>query len=118
MASENEIEVFLKDFKFKLGFRDKILFRSDRDKNFKTLLALELTVTLVKQELHKLEIQDYSEGPVEDTLYKEMPMWVFGRLIKGREVYIKISMGRLDSDPICISFHFSEFSMNYPYKPK
>lgn len=118
MASKNEIEDFLKDFKFKLGFREKILFRSDRDKNFKTLLALELTVMLVKQELNKLEVENYSEGPVEDTLYKEMPMWVFGRSIKGQEVYIKISMGRLDSDPICISFHFSEFHMNYPYKSK
>jgi len=31
-------------------------------------------------------------------------------------VYIKISMGKENSQTICISFHPSEYPMNYPFK--
>jgi len=43
-------------------------------------------------------------------------MWVFGFDHEGTEIYIKISMGRLNQEVICISFHESEFKMNYPFK--
>ena len=41
MATKDEIEHFLKDFKYKLSFWG-LFMRSDRDKNFKTLTELEL----------------------------------------------------------------------------
>lgn len=42
-----------------------------------------------------LEWLDYSEGPITDELNKHGEMWVFGKDVKGTEVYIKISMGVL-----------------------
>jgi len=45
-------------------------------------------------------------------------MWVFGTMIKGKEVYIKVSMGVENSQAVCISFHVAEFEMSYPLKTK
>ncbi len=85
-------------------------------KNNDTLYALDFNADRVKNVLKKLELEDYSEGPVLDTLYRNSDLWVFGKIIKGREVYIKIQLGEPGSNTICISFHFSEYTMNYPYK--
>ena len=43
-------------------------------------------------------------------------MWVFGKDVKGQEVYIKISLGQENRQTICISFHISEYKMKYPFK--
>jgi len=45
-----------------------------------------------------------------------LPLWVFGKNVKTREVYVKISMGRVNEKAICISFHIAEHPMSYPYK--
>jgi hypothetical protein len=66
--------------------------------------------------LQALEIKDYSEGPVEEKIYGGADMWVFGKTIKKREVYIKITMGPIGSSVICISFHLAQHKMNYPFK--
>lgn len=117
MATKEEIEHFLRDFKFKLGFWGLII-RSDRDKNFKTLTSLEFRVEDVKKELKELSVVHFSEGPVKEALYKGVDMWIFGKVIQSNEVYIKISMGQPNDKVICISFHFSAHSMTYPYKSK
>jgi hypothetical protein len=43
-------------------------------------------------------------------------MWVFGKLVNRKEVYIKISLGNENSGVVCISFHIAEYPMAYPYK--
>ncbi|RNI24031.1 toxin [Rufibacter latericius] len=117
MASREEVRRFLNDFHAKLGVFN-ILFRDDRGKNSKTLLALEITPASRRKIIEELEVIDYSEGPLEDTLYDVAPMWVFGKNVKREEVYIKISMGRPSSNVICISFHLAEKPMVYPFKSK
>ena len=115
MVKESVINAFLKDFKEKMKFWD-VLFRDDRGKNIQTLIELELRPIDRKAILEKLECNDYSEGPIEEKLYGGSDMWVFGKIIKGREVYIKITIGAAGSSVICISFHLSQFKMNYPLK--
>ena len=65
-----------------------------------------------------LKWNDYSEGPITDELNHHGEMWVFGKDVKGSEIYIKITMGRPDSHTICISFHKAEYPMSYPLKDK
>ncbi|CAN5235878.1 hypothetical protein BH23BAC1_BH23BAC1_36620 [soil metagenome] len=66
--------------------------------------------------LDKLTVEDYLEGPLEDTLYKKSDLRVFGKEVKNKEVYIKISIGQGAGGVLCISFHIAEHKMNYPYK--
>ena len=65
-----------------------------------------------------LQVQDYVEGPVIDLLNKRTEMWVFGKDVKEREVYIKITLGYQNGQTICISFHLAEHPMRYPFKPR
>jgi len=115
MATKEEVELFLKRLKLKIKVFD-IIFRDDRGKNMKTLAALEITATYRKEVVMNIEPDDYSEGPIVDTLNKMGEMWVFGKNVKGQEVYIKITLGLPNSSTICISFHLAENPMNYPFK--
>lgn len=115
MSSETEVKAFLEDFKEKMKFWD-VLFRDDRGKNTQTLADLELRSIDRKIILEALETKDYSEGPLAENLYRGADMWVFGKLVKKKEVYIKITMGAMGSSVICISFHLAQHRMNYPLK--
>ena len=115
MISKTEVATFLKDFKEKMRFWD-VLFRDERGKNTQALLDLEFRPIDRNIVLQALEIKDYSEGPVEEKLYGGADMWVFGKTIKKRDVYIKITMGPIGSSVICISFHLAQHKMNYPFK--
>lgn len=115
MSSETEVSSFLKDFKEKMKFWD-VLFRDDRGKNAQALIDLELRPIERKFLLETLDTKEYSEGPLIEKLYGGADMWVFGKTIKKKEVYIKITMGALGTSVICISFHLAQHKMNYPLK--
>jgi len=115
MSSETAVKSFLKDFKEKLRFWE-VLFRDDRGKNAQAMVDLELRPIERKAILEALETKDYSEGPIEEKLYGGADMWVFGKTVKKKEVYIKITMGAISSSVICISFHLAQHKMNYPLK--
>lgn len=115
MSTEAEVNSFLKEFKDKMKIWD-VLFRDDRGKNAQALIDLEIRPIERKAILMALEAKDYSEGPLEESLYGGADMWVFGRNVKVREVYIKITMGAMGSSVICISFHIAQHKMVYPLK--
>ena len=115
MVTKQQVEVFLKRLKEKIKVFD-IIYRDDRGKNLQTLATLEIAPTYRKQVILNIEPEDYSEGPVVDTLNKMGEMWVFGKNVKGQEVYIKITLGLPNSSTICISFHIAEHPMTYPFK--
>jgi len=110
-----EVGNFLENFKEKMKIWD-VLFRDDRGKNTQTLAELELRPNERKTILESLETKDYSEGPIDDRLYGGSTMWVFGKIVKQKEVYIKITMGIYGSSVICISFHLAQHKMKYPLK--
>jgi len=114
MASNDDVEEFLGDFKLKLKIWDVVF--TNRHKNTQTLADLEISPNYRKEILEDLECLDYSEGPLEDTMIGGPGMWVFGKLIKGQEVYIKITIGHPNLSVVCISFHLAEYPMNYPLK--
>ncbi len=93
-----------------------MLYRDDRGKNAQALLDLELRPVERTKIIKTLEINDYSEGPLEEALYGGSPMWVFGKTVKNTEVYIKITLGNENNRTICISFHIAEHPLTYPFK--
>ncbi|WP_421805748.1 hypothetical protein [Flagellimonas sp.] len=117
MATKKEVETFLREFKTKLDLWE-VLYRDDRGKNLQALVDLELRPSERKVYLKDLVPTDYSQGPLQEKLYAGADMWVFGKIIKNKEVYIKITLGAFNSSVVCISFHISEYPMNYPLKSK
>jgi len=115
MSTKAEVASFIKDFKEKMKYWD-VLFRDDRGKNTQALVDLELRPIERKAILEAIEPKDYCQGPLPEKLYGGIDMWVFGKTVKKKEVYIKITMGTMGSSVICISFHLAEQKMNYPFK--
>lgn len=92
MITPDEVKEFLNQFNIKaqvFGIR----FRDDRSKNRQALLQLDISPIQREVIVKNLQVQDYVEGPVIDVLNKEGEMWIFGKDVKEREVYIKITLG-------------------------
>ena len=115
MATRLEVQRFLRTFHAKLKVFD-ILFRDDRGKNQQALFDLDITPVFRVEIIRSLAVTDYSAGPIVSELGKNTEMWVFGKDVKQREVYIKISLGFPNQSVICISFHLAEHEMRYTFK--
>ena len=64
--------------------------------------------------IRTIEVDDYVETISDMASFGDM--WVFGKDIKGREVYIKIMLGGNNCQTICISFHIAEHPLSYKFK--
>lgn len=115
MITKEEVQRFLEQFNAKVKVFG-IIFRDDRQKNKEALQQLDITPMQRELIVKSLQVQDYVEGPVIDVLNRQGEMWVFGKDVKGREVYIKITLGYQNGQTICISFHLAEHPMQYPFK--
>jgi ribosomal protein S9 len=115
ILTKEDVQSFLELFHTKMKVFG-LLFRDDRGKNQRALEELEIVPSYRRVIIENLTVEDYAEGPVVDTLNNLGEMWVFGKDIKGREVYIKIMISGLSGQTICISFHIAESPMKYPFK--
>jgi hypothetical protein len=115
MTKYSEIEQFLSEFHTKLDIFD-IYFVDYREKNTLALAELNIVPGTRKTIIQELSAKDYVKGPENDIGFVEREIWVFGKTVKKKEVYIKISMGRENSNVICISFHIAEKAMSYPFQ--
>ncbi len=115
MITIEDVKAFLDQFNIKAQVFG-IVFRDDRPKNRKALVQLDLTQLQREVIVKSLLPQDYVEGPVIDVLNQKGEMWVFGKDVKGQEVYIKITLGYENGQTICISFHIAERPLTYPFK--
>jgi len=75
MATKDEVQAFLQNFKAKLSVWG-IVFRDERSKNSQTLLTLEITPIYRETVIKELEMIDYCQGPLVETLYGGSDMWV------------------------------------------
>lgn len=81
-----------------------------------TLLDLNFDVRDVIKELTSLELCNYSETLLDKDNNNPPKLYVFGKEIKGKEVYIKFKIREMESKKvICVSFHYSEHKMKYRY---
>jgi len=113
MATKLEVEAFLNTFRTKMEVFDVVFL--NRDKNLQALIDLEITSVNRKALLKELKNEDYFRGPTKD-VDNGPDLWEFGRLLKQKEVYIKITIGMMNKPVICISFHLAERAIVYPFK--
>ena len=113
-TKKEDVEQFLREFNEKMAFFNVIIKR-ERSENLQTMLDLELTDLTVREYLKKLTSEDFYKGPAKDNSGGS-DLWEFGKTIKNKEVYIKISLGYLNKPVICISFHYPLRTIKYPFK--
>jgi len=114
-ASKQEVETYLKELKVKIKIFG-MLFLDGRGKNQQTLHDLEISPAKRKEIIGSLKAEDYSQGPLDEKMHGILPMWVFGKQVKKKEVYIKVNMGIENNRAVCISFHIAEHPLNFPFK--
>ena len=119
MTSIKEVDLFLSALKEKLQFHPiGIVFRP-RNKNLDTIALLDIVPGHRNEVIKKLTPLNYMGGPKNNLEDPRQPEYYeFGIMIKGYEVYIKISMGLLNKPIDCMSFHIAEYEINYPFKEK
>lgn len=96
----------------------KSFFFNANPKNNQTLMDLDYGYADVVAELKELQVSDYSESLLDRDNLNPPILYVFGKTIKGSEIYIKIKIREQESRRvICVSFHHAEHSMPHPYAP-
>jgi len=94
-----------------------LTFSTIREKNMNTLAVLEMDVEDSREVVLSLTPDDYCSGPCKDSDIKGN-LWVFGKRVKGKEVYIKLKLsGDERSQSVRIlSFHFPERPLKYHFR--
>lgn len=93
----------------------------DEYTNENTLLELGYDTSDVVEELKTLGLDHYSESIVDNVADGFEIFFVFGKVISGRDVYIKVRMKQRRNTQeeyvFCISFHFARRPITvYPYR--
>ncbi|MHB8789968.1 MAG: toxin [Desulfobulbaceae bacterium] len=110
------ILTFLVEFK-KVVTRGSGVMLVPRHDTMATLSHLGITKRNLEELLLTLSVADYSCGPETDR-GAGGDLWVFGRQIRGYEVYIKLKVADVSGTKTakCISFHIAKYPMAYPCK--
>ncbi len=114
---KDEVRRFLRTFKEIAASRG--IYIGDREEMDKTLISLGLTKANCKDEIMSLSVLDYSSGPDPDfSRPGTAPFWIFGKMIKSEEIYIKLKVVESSNreSALCISFHTAKEPLYYPFK--
>lgn len=116
-SKEKEINLFLREFKVVVKKRGIDFI--PRQEFIETLTLFGITRRNCEEEILSLSVDDYCQGPDDD---RDRPgkVWIFGRHIEDREVYIKLKLATVGKEMIakCLSFHPAEFPLCFPLRSK
>ena len=82
-----------------------------------TLVQLNYDASDIVDRLMELNINEYSETLFDKDNDRPPLLFVFGKIIDEKEVYIKLKIKEYDDRKcvLCLSFHYAERKMEYPY---
>lgn len=81
-----------------------------------TLLDLDYDNSDVAECLKELTIREYSETLVDKDVIHPPLLFVFGKYINGKQIYIKLKIkGTQIRHILCVSFHYAKEKMEFPY---
>ena len=82
------------------------------------LTLLGITRRICHDELLSLSAEDYYQGP-EDDKGRPGEVWMFGKRLEGKEIYIKLKLAKVSKETIakCLSFHPADFPLCFPLRP-
>ena len=126
-SEKKAVEAFLKELKEVLEDKDfdidnnLIIIKSKKDQiEYSTNYAmtdLEYDSSDIVERLKELTIDEYSETLFDKDDDKPPLLFVFGKDINSRLVYIKLKIkGETTKKVLCLSFHYAKYDMKFPYK--
>lgn len=81
-----------------------------------TLVNLEYDVEDVVDRLKELKLEEYSETKIDRDDSHPPLLFVFGKNINNRLVYIKLKIKEKHrKHVVCVSFHYAKEKMTFPY---
>lgn len=80
-----------------------------------TLLDLEYDVEDVVNRLKELRVEEYSETKIDKDDVNPPILFVFGKDINGRLIYVKLKIRDQQKQVVCVSFHYAKDKMEFPY---
>ena len=126
-SQKTAVKAFLEDLKEVLGDEDfdidknLLIIRSRKDEieystNY-TLVDLEYDSFDIVERLKELTVSEYSATLLDKDDDKPPLLFVFGKDINAKLVYIKLKIkGETDKKVLCLSFHYAKYDMKFPYK--
>ena len=112
VKAREEVEKFISTFIAKADIFGVIFV--DRDKNNEALKMLGLTDSASLRLVKEIKVEEYSDTISDSLSYGDM--WIFGKDYNGKELYIKVSLGKFSDSAICVSFHIAQYQLEHPYK--
>lgn len=116
-----ELKKLLEDAEFDID-TDLILIRKRKqgeDQKYSTLytlLDLEYDMEDVAERLKELTIAEYSETKIDKDDIEPPLLFVFGKNINDKLVYVKLKIKGIQQKHIlCVSFHYAKEKMIFPY---
>ena len=116
MSLHDEVDAFLEDFRQKARVFE--IYFYPRLKNVDALLGLGIAAKQREDLIMDIAVENYYRGPTQDNDPGRPAYYEFGANIKNQEIYIKLSLGKFNKSPHCISFHVAEYQLDYPLKEK
>ena len=126
-SEKKAVKAFLEELKEVLEAGDfnidnnLLIIKSSKDEiqystNY-TMADLEYDSSDVVERLKELTVSEYSETLYDKDDDKPPLLFVFGKDISGRFVYIKLKIkGETTRKVLCLSFHYARHDMEFPYK--
>lgn len=80
-----------------------------------TLLALDYDAEDVVNRLKELKVEEYSETKIDKDDVNPPILFVFGKDINGKLIYVKLKIRDQQKQVVCVSFHYAKDKMEFPY---
>ena len=80
-----------------------------------TLLDLEYNAEDVVNRLKELKVEEYAETKIDTDDINPPILFVFGKDINDRLIYVKLKIRDQQKQIVCVSFHYAKDKMQYPY---
>ena len=80
-----------------------------------TLLDLDYDAEDVVSRLKELKVEEYSETKIDTNDVNPPILFVFGKDINCKLIYVKLKIRDLKKQVVCVSFHYAKDKMEFPY---
>lgn len=125
-SDKGDVKAFLEELKKILNMKDfdidnnLLLVKSSKDEvqytTAYTMVDLEYDSGDIVDRLKELTLQEYSETLIDKDDDKPPLLFVFGKDINNKQVYIKCKIkGETTKMVLCLSFHYAKYDMLFPY---